>query len=73
MDNIRERLMQTLEVAQRPMLQVENDRLRMTAGDIIQQMFVRGRRGVLRSGGKARQPAIEQPLDLSPELQHSEP
>jgi len=34
--------MQTLEVAQRPMLQVENDRLRMTAGDIIQQVFVRG-------------------------------
>lgn len=33
--------MQTLEVAQRPMLQVENDRLRVTAGNIIQEMFVR--------------------------------
>jgi hypothetical protein len=35
--------MQTLEVAQRPMLQVKNDRLRMTAGNIVQQVFVRGR------------------------------
>jgi len=38
---IRERLMQTREVAQRPMLQVKNNRVCMTAGDIIQQMFVR--------------------------------
>ena len=34
-------LMQTLEVAQRPMLQVENDGLRLTAGNIVQKMFVR--------------------------------
>lgn len=33
--------MQALEVAQRPMLQVENDRLRATVGNIIQKMFVR--------------------------------
>ena len=33
--------MQALEVAQRPMLKVENDRLRATVGNIIQKMFVR--------------------------------
>ena len=33
--------MQTLEIAQRPLLQVENDRLRLTARNIIQEMFVR--------------------------------
>ena len=38
---VREGLMQALEVAQRPMLQVENDRLRMAAGNILQKMFVR--------------------------------
>lgn len=33
--------MQALEVAQRPMLKVENDRLRATVGNIIQKMFLR--------------------------------
>ena len=33
--------MQALEVAQRPLLKVENDRLRATVGNIIQKMFVR--------------------------------
>lgn len=33
--------MQSLEVAQRPMLQVENDCVRLTAGNIIKKMFVR--------------------------------
>jgi len=33
--------MQALEVAQRPMLQVENDCVRLTAGNVIKKMFVR--------------------------------
>ena len=33
--------MQTLEVAQGPMFQVENNGVRLTAGNIIQEMFVR--------------------------------
>lgn len=33
--------MQSFEVAQRPMLQVENDRVRLTARNVIQEMFVR--------------------------------